>query len=266
MMGKYIVFDFGDSFFKGRPVVDLILERMPVSISLGFWTFLITYIICIPLGISKAIRDGSRFDTWTSVAILGGSAIPGFLFAILLIVFFAGGRYFNWFPLSGLFSDNWDQLSWPGRIVDYFWHMTLPLVALLIGAFASLTMLTKNSFRIRSGSNMFDGTGQGLTESRVCIIAVPERDVDRRRRISERQDFVYRSLLIETIFPNGPGYLGSELAINRFPMMFTHCISLRHRHGREVAQRHHLHTDRPTDRLLRAKTGTAMTVSRAGFG
>ena len=115
-------------------MVDLVLEKLPVSISLGLWTTLLTYLISIPLGIRKAVRDGSRFDVWTSGVVIVGNAIPGFLFAILLIVLFAGGSFFDWFPLRGLVSDNWEQLSWPDRILDYFWHMTLPLLALIIGA------------------------------------------------------------------------------------------------------------------------------------
>jgi microcin C transport system permease protein len=227
MMGMYLVFDFGDSFFKGRPVVDLIIERMPVSISLGLWTFLITYLVCIPLGIRKAIRDGSRFDTWTSVVILAGSAVPGFLFAVLLIVFFAGGRYFDWFPLSGLHAENASELSWPAYIVDYFWHLTLPLTALLIGAFASLTMLTKNSFLDQIKQQYVStARAKGLTESRVLyghvfrnamlivIAAFPGAFV----RI-----LFTGSLLIETIFSlNGLGYLGFDAVINRdFPVIFA---------------------------------------------
>src|ERR687897_248666 len=144
MMGNYLVFDFGTSYFRDQRVVDLVLEKMPVSISLGLWTTLIVYLISIPLGIRKAVRDGSRFDVWTSGVIIVGHAIPSFLFAVLLIVLFAGGSFFDWFPLRGLVSDNWEQLSWPDRILDYFWHLTLPLVSLVIGAFAGMTMLTKN--------------------------------------------------------------------------------------------------------------------------
>src|SRR5262245_20378376 len=146
MMRNYVLFDFGNSFFRDRPVIDLVIERMPVSISIGLWTTLLVYGISIPLGVAKAIRDGSRFDVWTSFAIFVGTAIPSFLFAILLIVIFAGGRYFDWFPLRGLVSPNWHSLDWPHKILDYLWHMTLPLVAMLIGGYASLTMLTKNSF------------------------------------------------------------------------------------------------------------------------
>jgi microcin C transport system permease protein len=146
MMKQYLEFDFGTSYFRDQSVIGLVLEKMPVSISIGLWTTLLTYLISIPLGIRKAVRDGSRFDVWTSTVVIIGNAIPSFLFAILLIVLFAGGSFFDWFPLRGLVSDNWHDLSWPHRILDYFWHMTLPIVALTIGAFAGLTMLTKNSF------------------------------------------------------------------------------------------------------------------------
>ena len=154
MMRNFLVFDFGQSFFRDRPVVDLVIEKMPVSISLGLWTTLITYLISIPLGIAKAVRDGSRFDVWSSALIIVGYAIPSFLFAILLIVLFAGGSYFEWFPLRGLVSDNWHSLPWPQKILDYFWHIALPVLALVVGSFAGLTMLTKNSFLDRSTSNM----------------------------------------------------------------------------------------------------------------
>src|SRR5712692_11346025 len=146
MMKSYATFDFGKSFFRDRPVVQLIAEKLPVSISLGLWTTLLIYLISIPLGIRKAVRDGSAFDVWTSAVVIVGYAIPGFLFAILLIVLFAGGSFLAWFPLRGLASDTWAALSWPARIGDYFWHIALPVTALVIGGFASLTMLTKNSF------------------------------------------------------------------------------------------------------------------------
>ena len=146
MMRNYLTFDFGESFFRDRDVIDLVLDKMPVSISLGVWTTLLVYLICIPLGIAKASRDGSRFDIWSSVVIVIGTAIPSFLLAVFLLILFAGGSYLDWFPLSGLVSENWDELSWPDRILDYFWHLTLPIIAMTIGGFATLTMLTKNSF------------------------------------------------------------------------------------------------------------------------
>src|SRR5689334_8786969 len=146
MMRNYITFDFGTSFFRDRRVVDLIRDKLPVSISIGLWTTLITYLVSIPLGIKKAVRDGSRFDVWTSAVIIVGYAVPSFLFAVLLIVLFAGGSYLSIFPLRGLVSDNWASLSWPMRIADYFWHIALPITALVISGFATLTMLTKNCF------------------------------------------------------------------------------------------------------------------------
>jgi microcin C transport system permease protein len=146
MMRNYLTFDLGESFFKGRRVVDLILERLPVSISLGLWTTLLTYLICIPLGIMKATRDGSRFDVWSSSAIIVGYAIPSFLFALLLLILFATDTVVKWFPLRGLYSDNFAELSTGEQIVDYFWHIALPVAAMTIGSFATLTLLTKNSF------------------------------------------------------------------------------------------------------------------------
>ena len=146
MLKSYIFFDFGDSFFKDRPVVDLVLEKMPVSISLGIWTTLIVYLISIPLGIAKSVRNGSKFDISSSTILAAGYAIPNFLFAVFLLVVFAGGEFFNWFPIRGLVSDNFTELSPMEKIFDYFHHLALPLVAMVIGGFASLTMLTKNSF------------------------------------------------------------------------------------------------------------------------
>jgi microcin C transport system permease protein len=168
MLGNYLTFDFGKSFFRDKDVVGLILEKMPVSISIGVWSTLIIYLISIPLGVAKAVRDGSRFDIWTSGAVIFGNAIPGFLFAILLIVVFAGGRYLDWFPLRGLVSDDWDSLSWPMRIVDYFWHMALPILSLVIGGFARLTMLTKNSFLDQIGQQyVVTARSKGLGERQV---------------------------------------------------------------------------------------------------
>ena len=146
MIQNYLKLDFGQSFFRDATVTELIVEKMPVSISLGLWSTLIMYLVSIPLGIAKAMRHGSAFDVWTSTAIIVGYAIPAFLFAILLIVLFAGGSYFDWFPLRGLTSNNFDELSLWGKIADYFWHLALPVTALVIGNFATLTLLTKNSF------------------------------------------------------------------------------------------------------------------------
>src|ERR1700688_4159508 len=146
MLWSYIRFDFGKSYFRDVSVMQLVREKLPVSMSLGIWMTLLTYLISIPLGIRKAVMDGSRFDTWTSAVIVVGFAIPGFLFAILLIILFAGGSFFNIFPLRGLTSDGWAQFPWYWKILDYFWHITLPLISMALGAFATMTLLTKNSF------------------------------------------------------------------------------------------------------------------------
>ncbi|MDH5558350.1 MAG: microcin C ABC transporter permease YejB [Alphaproteobacteria bacterium] len=226
MMGNYLTFDFGESFFKDRKVVDLVIERMPVSISLGLWTTLLTYLICIPLGIAKAVRDGSRFDIWTSGVVIVGNAIPSFLFAILLIILFAGGRYFAWFPLRGLTSPEWTDLSWPMRVVDYFWHMALPIAALTIGSFATLTMLTKNSFIDQINQQyVVTARAKGLTERRVLY-----GHVFRNGMLIVIAGFpgafagilFTGALLIEIIFSlNGLGLLGFEAAIGRdYPVMF----------------------------------------------
>lgn len=154
MLWNYLRFDFGESYFRSISVVDLVLEKMPVSISLGLWSTLLAYLISIPLGIRKAVLDGSRFDTWTSWVIIVAYAIPGFLFAILLLVLFAGGSFLQIFPLRGLTSDYFDQLSLGEKIVDYFWHITLPIIASTISAFATLTLLTKTALWMKSKSNM----------------------------------------------------------------------------------------------------------------
>ena len=146
MIKNYLTFDFGNSFFQDRKVIDIVLEKLPVSISLGLWTTLLIYLISIPLGIYKAVNDGKKFDIWSSVVVIIGNAIPSFLFAILLIILFAGGRYLDIFPLRGIISDNWDELNNLDKILDYIWHLALPILSLVIGGFASLTMLTKNSF------------------------------------------------------------------------------------------------------------------------
>jgi len=227
MLGKYVTFDFGDSFFKGKPVMQLVLEAMPVSISLGLWTTLIIYLICIPLGIAKAKRDGSRFDGWTSGVIIIGNAIPGFLFAILLVVIFAGGRYLDWFPLRGLVSSNWHELSFFGKIADYFWHITLPVFAMVIGGFASLTMLTKNSFLDEINKQyVLTARAKGIPERRVLyghifrnamlivIAGFPAAFVG---------IFFAGSLLIEVIFSlQGLGLLGFTAVFERdYPIVFA---------------------------------------------
>ncbi|GBD49963.1 microcin C ABC transporter permease YejB [Methylopila sp. Yamaguchi] len=220
MVWDYARFDFGRSYFRDIDVVDLILEKMPVSISLGLWMTLISYLISVPLGVAKAVRDGSRFDVWTSTVIVIGYAIPGFLFAILLVVLFAGGTFLDWFPLRGLTSDNWDQLSLWGKIVDYFWHLTLPLIALGISAFATTTLLTKNSFldEIRK-QYVQTARMKGLSENQVLyghvfrnamlllIAGFPGAFIGA---------FFTGALLIETIFSlDGLGLLGFESIVNR---------------------------------------------------
>jgi microcin C transport system permease protein len=227
MMGKYITFDFGSSFFRDRKVVDLILDKMPVSISLGLWTTLITYLVCIPLGVRKAVQDGSRFDVWTSGLVIVGNAIPGFLFAVLLIVLFAGGSFLDLFPLRGLTSENFAAFPWWKKILDYLWHMTLPLTAMIIGSFASLTMLTKNSFLDEINKQyVVTARAKGLTEHRVLY-----GHVFRNAMLIVIAGFPSAfisilftgALLIEIIFSlDGLGLLGFEAAINRdYPVMFA---------------------------------------------
>jgi microcin C transport system permease protein len=226
MMRQYLTFDFGRSYFRDETVVNLILEKLPVSISIGLWTTLLTYLISIPLGIRKAVRDGSRFDIWTSAVVIVGNAIPSFLFAILLIVLFAGGSFFDWFPLRGLVSDDWEQLSWPSRILDYFWHLTLPLLALVIGAFAGLTMLTKNSFLEEINKQyVMTAKAKGLQERRVLY-----GHVFRNAMLIVIAGFPSAfigilftgAMLTEIIFSlDGLGLLGFNAALNRdYPVMF----------------------------------------------
>jgi microcin C transport system permease protein len=226
MMGNYLVFDFGESYFRNQNVVDLVLDKMPVSISLGLWTTLITYLISIPLGILKAVRDGSRFDVWSSVAVVIGNAVPAFLFAVLLLVVFAGGSYLDWFPLRGLTSDNWAELSWPERIVDYFWHIALPVTAMVIGGFATLTMLTKNSFLDQIHQQyVMTARSKGLSERRVLY-----GHVFRNAMLIVIAGFpgafvgilFTGTVFIEIIFSlDGLGLLGFEAAFNRdYPLMF----------------------------------------------
>ncbi|SHI77184.1 microcin C ABC transporter permease YejB [Wenxinia saemankumensis] len=226
MMWDYMRFDFGESWFRSISVVDLVLEKLPVSITLGLWSTLIAYLISIPLGIRKAVRDGSAFDTWTSGAIIVGYAIPGFLFAILLIVLFAGGSYFRIFPLRGLTSDNWEDLSLIGKVLDYFWHITLPVTASLISSFATLTLLTKNSFLDEIKKQyVMTARAKGLAERRVLY-----GHVFRNAMLIVISGFPALfigvffggSLIIETLFSlDGLGRLGYEAALARdYPVVF----------------------------------------------
>ncbi len=226
MLVNYARFDFGDSFYRDRSVIELIVDALPVSISLGLWTLLLVYLISIPLGIHKAVRDGSRFDLWSSAVVIVGYAIPGFMFAILLIVLFAGGSFWDLFPLRGLTSDNWAELSWPGRIADYFWHITLPVLAMVIGGFAGLTMLTKNAFLDEINKQyVITARAKGLSERRVLY-----GHVFRNAMLIVIAGFPAAfvavlftgALLIEVIFSlDGLGLLGFEAAINRdYPVMF----------------------------------------------
>ena len=226
MMGKYARFDFGESYFRSISVFDLILEKMPVSITLGLWSTLIAYLISIPLGIRKAVRDGSAFDTWTSSIIITAYAIPGFLFAILLMVVFAGGSFFQWFPLRGLTSDGWEDFGFFHKITDYLWHITLPVIAQLISSFAVLTLLTKNSFldEIRK-QYVLTARAKGLSEARVLyghvfrnamlivIAGFPSLFLG---------VFFGSSLIIEVIFSlDGLGQLGFRSAVERdYPVIF----------------------------------------------
>jgi len=227
MLSNYARFDFGKSYFRDTTVLQLIKEKLPVSISLGIWLTLLTYLISIPLGIRKAIRDGSRFDVWTSGVIIVGYAIPGFLFAILLIILFAGGSFWNIFPLRGLTSDNWAQLSTPEKIVDYFWHLVLPIISMGLAAFATMTLLTKNSFldEIRK-QYVLTARAKGCSEHQVLyghvfrnamliiIAGFPGAFVSA---------FFSGSLLIETIFSlDGLGLLSFESVLNRdYPVVFA---------------------------------------------
>ncbi|WP_373388508.1 microcin C ABC transporter permease YejB [Pseudomonas alcaligenes] len=226
MISSYAQLDFGESFFRDATVIELILEKMPVSISLGLWSTLITYLISIPLGIAKATRHGSAFDVWTSSAIIVGYAIPAFLFAILLIVLFAGGSYWDWFPLRGLTSGNFDELSLGGKILDYFWHLALPVTALVIGSFATLTLLTKNSFLDEIGKQyVVTARAKGLTDRRVLYGHVFRNAmliVVAGFPSAVLGIFFAGSMLIEVIFSlDGLGLLGFESIVNRdYPVVF----------------------------------------------
>jgi microcin C transport system permease protein len=227
MLWNYIRFDFGKSYFRDVSVIQLIKEKLPVSMSLGIWMTLLTYLISIPLGIRKAVDDGSHFDMWTSTIIVIGYAIPGFLFAILLIVLFAGGSFFDWFPLRGLVSENFWSLPWYAKIGDYFWHLTLPIISMAISAFATMTLLTKNSFldEIRK-QYVLTARAKGCTRNQVLyghvfrnamlivVAGFPGAFVSA---------FFTGSLLIETIFSlDGLGLLGFESVLNRdYPVVFA---------------------------------------------
>jgi microcin C transport system permease protein len=227
MLWNYARFDFGKSFFSGSTVIDLIKQKLPVSITLGLWMTLLSYGISIPLGIAKAVRDGSRFDVWTSSVIIVGYAVPGFLVAILLIVLFAGGSFWSVFPLRGLVSDNWASLDWPHRVLDYLWHITLPVIAMSLGAFATTTFLTKNSFldEIRK-QYVVTARAKGLAEGRVLY-----RHVFRNAMLiliatfpgAFVGAFFGGSLLIETIFSlDGLGLLGFNSVLQRdYPVVFA---------------------------------------------
>jgi len=226
MIWNYLRLDFGRSYFQERPVFDLVRERLPVSVSLGLWTLLLVYVIAVPLGIAKAVRDGTSFDLWTSVAVFVAYAIPGFLLAVMLIIFFAGGSYLDWFPMRGLVSDNFAELSVFGKIRDYLWHMALPLTALTVGGFATLVMLTKNSFLEELGKPfVVTARSKGLSERRVLY-----GHVFRNAMLIVIAGFpaafvsiLYSgALLIEIIFSlDGIGLLGFDAAIKRdYPILF----------------------------------------------
>src|SRR5487761_1834149 len=225
MIKNYVTFNFGESFYQDRPVIDLIAEKLPVSISLGLWATLIIYLVSIPLGIRKAVRDGSRFDIWTSGVIIVGYAIPSFLFAVLLIVLFAGGSYLSIFPLRGLTSDDWATFGWAHRILDYFWHIALPVLSLVIGSFAGLAMLTKNSFLEEINKQyVVTARAKGLSERQVLY-----GHVFRNAMLLVIAGFPAAfvgilftgALLVEVIFSlNGLGLLGFQAALNRdYPVM-----------------------------------------------
>jgi microcin C transport system permease protein len=220
MVGNFLRFDLGRSFLQNKDVWTLIKEKLPVSISLGLWTFLFTYLISIPLGVVKAVREGTRFDAVTSLVVLVGYAIPGFVLGLFLIVLFAGGTFFEWFPLRGLTSDNWAELSWPARIADYFWHITLPLICMVIGSFAIVTMLTKNTFVEEMRKQyVLVARAKGLSSRRVLykhifrnaliplITGFPAAFVGA---------FFAGSVLIETLFSlDGLGLLSYESVVRR---------------------------------------------------
>ncbi len=224
---NYLFFDFGDSFFVDKSVMEMIVERLPVSISLGVWSTFFIYVLSIPIGIRKAIKHGSKFDVWTSFFIILGSAIPVFLFAVILVIFFAGGNYFAWFPMRGLTSEGFENMSFFAKLADYAWHLFLPILSMVIGGFAGLTMLTKNSFLDELHKQyVITARAKGVTEKRVLyghvfrnamlivISGLPATFINM---------FFTGSLLIEVIFSlNGMGLMGFEAALKRdYPVMFS---------------------------------------------
>lgn len=220
MLGNYITFDLGDSYFHHQSVLDLILSKLPVSISLGLWTFFLTYLTCIPLGVAKATRDGTTFDVVSSTIVLVGYAIPGFVLGIALLVLFGGGSFWDVFPLRGLVSDNWDELTWYGKVLDYLWHMVLPVISLVVGSFAVMTMLTKNALieEIRK-QYVLTARAKGLSENKVLY-----KHAFRNAMIPLVTNFPAAfigafftgSLLIETIFSlDGLGLLSYESVLRR---------------------------------------------------
>ncbi|HKZ97283.1 MAG TPA: microcin C ABC transporter permease YejB [Hyphomicrobiaceae bacterium] len=227
MMKNYLTFDFGKSYFRDVSVLELVKEKLPVSISLGLWMTLITYLIAIPLGIRKAVKAGERFDTWTSSVLVVGYAVPGFLVAVLLLILFAGSSFFQWFPSRGLTSDNWNELPLSGKVVDYFWHLVLPMIAMALGAFTTMAFLTKNCFldEIRK-QYVMTARAKGLSEREVLyghvfrnamlliVAGFPSAFLSA---------FFSSSLLIETIFSlDGLGLLGFESVIKRdYPVVFA---------------------------------------------
>ncbi|MFT6106175.1 MAG: microcin C transport system permease protein [Rickettsiales bacterium] len=226
MLKKYLTFDFGDSFYQDKSVANLVIERLPVSISLGLWTTLLVYLISIPLGIRKAVENGSKFDIYSSWLIIIGYAIPSFLLAILLMVLFGGGNFLNIFPLRGLVSTNFDEFSWFEKIVDYFWHLALPIISMVVGGFASLTFLCKNSFLEEINKQyVVAARARGLNQKQVLYF-----HVFRNALLIVISGFpaalisviFTSSMLIEIIFSlNGLGLLGFEAAISRdYPVMF----------------------------------------------
>lgn len=220
MLRNFATFNLGTSFMQNKPVWSLIKEKLPVSISLGLWTFLISYLISVPLGIAKAVREGSRFDVVSTFVVMFGFAIPGFVLGVFLIVLFSGGTFFEWFPLRGLVSDNWQELAWPARLRDYFWHLTLPLICLIVGSFAEMTMLTKNTFIEEMRKQyVLVARAKGLSQSRVLwkhmlrnalvpiVTGFPGAFI---------AAFFTGALLIETLFSlDGLGLLSYEAIVQR---------------------------------------------------